>query len=89
MRSVKFKIIEHAIGFMRFILVPTNHEAMNRAEWTYPQKSEVSTMTGSAILGKQADSVGTKIIRTLDIIRAKNLIPNAVLRNKYLSSHEH
>ena len=28
-----------------------DHGAMNREEWTYLQKSEVSTVTGSAILG--------------------------------------
>ena len=32
--------------------------------------------------------VDRKIIRALEIIRAKNLIPSAVLRNKYLSSHD-
>ena len=32
-------------------------------------------------------SVGSKIIRALEIIRVEKLIPITVLRNKYLSSH--
>ena len=52
---------------------------MNREERTYPQKSEVSSVTGSAILGRLASSVRSKIIRTLEVIRVKKLIPNVVL----------
>ena len=33
-------------------------------------------------------TVDSKIIRALEISRVKKLISNAVLRNKYLSSHE-
>ena len=34
------------------------------------------------------NTVGSKIIRALEIIRVKKLIHNIVLRNKYLSSHD-
>ena len=44
---------------------------MNREEWTYPQKSEVSTVTGSVTLGWWAGTVDSKVIRALEIIRAK------------------
>ena len=33
-------------------------------------------------------TVGSKIIRALEIIRVKKLMPNAVLWNKFLSSHD-
>ena len=33
-------------------------------------------------------TVGRKIIRALEIIRVKKLIPNAALWNKILSSHD-
>ena len=36
----------------------------------------------------QKATVGRKIIRVLEIIRVKKLIPNVVLWNKYLSSHD-
>ena len=36
----------------------------------------------------QQYTVGSKIIRTLEIARVKKFISHAVLRNKYLSSHE-
>ena len=34
------------------------------------------------------NTVGSKIIRTVEIVHVKKLIPNAVLSNKYLSSHD-
>ena len=33
-------------------------------------------------------TVGSKIIRALEIVRVKKFIFNAVLSNKYLSSHD-
>ena len=33
-------------------------------------------------------TIGSKIIRALQIIRDKKLIPNIVLCNKYFSSHD-
>ena len=64
------------------------HGAMYRKGWTYQQKSEVSTVTGSATLSWWVSTMSSKIIRALVIIRVKNLIPNEFLRDKYLSSQE-
>ena len=61
---------------------------MNREEWTYPQKCEVLTVTGSTILGRKVSILGSKIIRTFETIPAKTLTPNADFRNKYMLSHE-
>ena len=36
----------------------------------------------------EPNTVGSKIIRALEISRVKKLMPNAVLMNKYLSSHD-
>ena len=66
--------------------------AMPYKSWNYEQrrmhisekKNEFSTVTGSSVLDRQVNTVGSKIIRTLEIIRVKNFIPNVVLRNKYL-----
>ena len=33
-------------------------------------------------------TVGSKIIRALEMIRIKKLVSNAILRNKYFSSHD-
>ena len=45
---------------------------MNGEEWTYKQKNEASTVTGSTILGRSVGTVGIKIIRALEKIHVQN-----------------
>ena len=61
---------------------------LNRA-W---EVRELDVIAGMAIRGSKFESgcftVGSKIIRALEIIHVKKFVPNAVLWTKLLSSHD-
>ena len=47
---------------------------------------DLKTKTASKFI--RLCTVDNKIIRAFEIIHVKKLIPNAILRNKYLSNHD-